>query len=212
MPSHLNGQVYQVIPGRLLIFPTPAGDLPVGQHWADADCHRTFAPSFYADLFGHLGVSTVLRLDAGADYDPAAFLAAGIAVADVTPAAPRPDPAAAATARRGAAAEPPPPSLATLDRLVRLMDSARGLVAVHFSAADAGARALVAAYIARRARPPPAAAPPSSPGTRRRRDSPPAAAAASEGGFEADEAVAWLHVTRPYPVGGWRRTPGPGEE
>jgi hypothetical protein len=100
-----------------------------------------------------------------------------------------------------------------LDRLLRLMDSTPGLIAVHFPASDAGARALVAAYIARRAPPPPAAPQSPVPGRRRRRDSDVAAAAASsEGGFAADEAVAWLHMTRPHAVGGWRRTLGPASE
>jgi hypothetical protein len=120
----------------------PAGDLPAGQPWADADGRRAFAPSFYADLFHHLGVAAVLRLHPDADCDPAAFLAAGIPVADVAPAPAAPaDPAAPPGGGGG-------PSLAELDRLVRLMDSATGLVAIPVPPADARACALIAACIA----------------------------------------------------------------
>jgi hypothetical protein len=225
--SHINGQLFHIVPGRLLAFPCPVAGLAPGQKWADTDGRRAFGPGFYADLFHHLGVSAVLCLDpAAAAYDPAAFAAAGIPVIDIVPR----DAAAAATA---ASASPPDTeaagacggggggdggvagiartesgagqaaSLAALDRLVQTMDAAPGLVALQFPAADAGARALVAAYIARRSQPPQPRSPVGarSPTGRRRRS-----AEAGPGGFEAAEAVAWLHMARPCPFGGWRRS------
>ena len=194
--SNINGELHHVVPGRLLLFPPPADSLPPGQQWADDDGRRSFGPGFYADLFAHLGVAAVLRLDPPAATDPpAAFAAAGIPVLDVTTRA-----AAAVGSDAGADAAGQPPSLAMLDRLVALMDAAPGLVALQLRAGDDGARALVAAYIARRCQPP---TPPCSP-TGRRRRSGPALSGGGGGGMEAREAMAWLHMAWPCPVSGWR--------
>ena len=204
--SVVNGQIYFVVPGRLLLFSSPRLGLPPGQHWIDVDGRREFSPSFYADLFEFLGVSAVLRLDAAAGYDPADFTRRDIAVADLHD---PDDPAAGGEQRRL--------SFGELDRFMRHMDSTPGLVALHFPCHDPHARTLVGTYIARRMRPgggcPPAPSSPSSP--RRRRSSTAAAAAAAEAEAEAEadtfsarEAVAWLHMAHPCPTAGWQRVAG----
>jgi hypothetical protein len=137
----------------------------------------------------------VLRLDANCDYDPAEFTRHGIAHADLRD-TPAPGAADAGEWRL---------SLGELDRFMRHMDSVPGLIALHFARDDAHARALVGTYIARRMRGAAAPASPASP-SRRRRGAPPPPAAAE--GFEAREAVAWLHIAHPYPGGGWQRVAG----
>jgi len=200
--SHLNGQLHHIAPGRLLAFPPPINGLPPGQEWADADGRRAFGPAFYADLFAHLGVAAVVRIGAdpasGSTADSAtggtAFAAAGLPVSDV--------PLLSETEAGGDEAPEslhtdaaPASSPAMLDRLAALMDAVPGLVALQLPTDDAGARALVAAYIARRSRPP---ALPRSP-TERLLQSEEVWA-----GLEGDEAAAWLHMALPCTAaGGW---------
>jgi hypothetical protein len=56
--------LYIVVPGRFLLFHTPASDIPSGQQWLDVDGKRRFGPGFYADLLGDMGVTQVqLEID-----------------------------------------------------------------------------------------------------------------------------------------------------
>ncbi len=207
----VNGQIYFVIPGRLLLFTSPRLGLPPGQQWIDVDGRREFAPPFYADLFEYLGVAAVLRLDSAATYDPVDFTRRRIRVADLRD--PK-DPAAANGVNATAAGDDAGDwrlSFGELDRLMAHMDATPGLVAVHFPAKDPHARTLIGAYIARRMRPgagcpPSPSLSPSSP--RRRRASAAAAASAAADTFSAREAVAWLHMAHPSPAAGWRRVAG----
>jgi hypothetical protein len=140
----------------------------------------------------------VLRLNADCHYDPAIFTSRGIAHADLRD-APAPGGGSGGEWRL---------SLGELDRFVRHMDTAPGLVALHFACDDAHTHALVGSYIARRMHVGASApASPASPAARRRRAAAAAAAAAGGGadGSDAREAVAWLHIAHPYPGGGWQR-------
>jgi hypothetical protein len=63
--SPLNGGVITVVPGRLLLLPTPAADLPPGGDWADDGPGglRRFGPGFYAALLADMGAAVVVGLD-----------------------------------------------------------------------------------------------------------------------------------------------------
>ena len=165
MSSVVNGQIYFVIPGRLLLFTSPRLGLPPGQQWIDVDGRREFAPAFYADLFEYLGVAAVLRLDSAAAYDPVDFTRRRIRVADLRDPG-SDDPTAANGANATAAGDDAGDwrlSFGELDRLMAHMDATPGLVAVHFPAKDPHARTLIGAYIARCMRPG-AGCPPQCPG------------------------------------------------
>ena len=74
----LNGDLTEVLPGKLIAFRGPK-DLGDGVKYQD-DVRlwtRRFSPAFYAEMFGEMGVSDVVRLNE-AEYDAGAFAAAGI--------------------------------------------------------------------------------------------------------------------------------------
>ena len=71
--SPINGGVSIVVPGRILLLPAPAGDLPEGTHWADdggPSRRRRFSAAFYAELLRDMGVTVLIGLD-GARCGPA---------------------------------------------------------------------------------------------------------------------------------------------
>jgi hypothetical protein len=84
-----NGNVHAVIPGKLLLFPTPDDALDAaGADWADAPgpdgrTARRFAPGFAAALLRDLGVSAVLCLGRGSAATAAAMARHGIATEDL---------------------------------------------------------------------------------------------------------------------------------
>ena len=131
--SDANGEVRHVLPGRLLLFHSPRLDLPPGQHWADdARGARGFAPAFYADLFDYFGVAVVLRLEPPAGRDaPDEYARRRISVVDL-----REGPAAFSGGGGRL-------SFAELDRFVRHMDAAPGLVALQCPRGDPHARTLI---------------------------------------------------------------------
>lgn len=51
------------MPGRLLIFPSPATHLPPGIDWANEGNRRRFSVNFYADLLAYLNVRVIVNLD-----------------------------------------------------------------------------------------------------------------------------------------------------
>ena len=63
--SPQNGGVVAVVPGRFLLFPTPAATLPLGCDWADdgPDGKRRFGPDFCAALLVDMGAAVVVGLD-----------------------------------------------------------------------------------------------------------------------------------------------------
>jgi hypothetical protein len=63
--SPLNGGVITVVPGRFLLFPAPAADLPPGSDWADEGPggRRLFGPGFCAALLAEMGAAVVVGLD-----------------------------------------------------------------------------------------------------------------------------------------------------
>ena len=84
----INGGIYIVAPGQLLLFSDPV-DLPGQQQWAvvcddDGSCSRRFSPAFYADLFADLGVAAVACLTESTTSG-AAFAARGIEARDLRP-------------------------------------------------------------------------------------------------------------------------------
>ena len=68
-----------MIPGKVLLFAAPDGELPTGRLWFDYSDRRRFGAAFYTDLFRDKGVELVMRLDR-TGYDDSPFLAAGIDV------------------------------------------------------------------------------------------------------------------------------------
>ena len=63
--SPLNGGVITVVPGRFLLFPAPAADLPPGCDYANDGPagQRRFGPGFCAALLADMGAAVVVGLD-----------------------------------------------------------------------------------------------------------------------------------------------------
>ena len=121
-----NGGVQIVVPGALLLFPTPSEDVPEGQEWADsvsADGRpdRRFSAAFYASLLADLGVSAAACLGRGSAASARAFAARGVAPVNLRLIAP------ANGAGAGAL-------LPALDHLLTLARGAPGAVALHCGA------------------------------------------------------------------------------
>jgi hypothetical protein len=80
-----NGKIHVIIPSQLVAFPCPS-DIPVdpasgvAPQWVDAGGERHFGADYYADILGDFDVQLVVRSDAPAAYDEAAFAARGIAI------------------------------------------------------------------------------------------------------------------------------------
>ena len=69
----INGNIHILIPGKLILFPTPH-QLPAGHDWADdSDGARNFSAGFLAELLEDLGVAAVACLGRVHDADAAAF-------------------------------------------------------------------------------------------------------------------------------------------
>ena len=111
-----NGNVHVLVPGKLLLFPTPA-QLPDGQSWADTSepdrpAVRHFSAAFLAALLADLGASSVACLDRTTGSDAAAFRASGLDVHDL-----------ALDPRR-------PALLSAMDRLIAISRAAPGPTAL----------------------------------------------------------------------------------
>ena len=70
-----NGNLHEVVPGKFVAFKGPV-DLGGRDFRDDTNGVRVFSPSFYADIFRGMGVSTVIRLNEPC-YDAAAFTSEG---------------------------------------------------------------------------------------------------------------------------------------
>jgi hypothetical protein len=80
-----NGRLHVIIPSRLIAFPCPSdleADQATGEarQWMDMAGDRYFGPDYYADVLGDFDVQLVVRCDASATYDAAAFASRGLAV------------------------------------------------------------------------------------------------------------------------------------
>ena len=125
----LNGDVQEVVPGRLVAFCGPR-DMAAGRHFSDNGGRRTLSPDYCAQVLGEMGVTAVVRL-CGAEYDARAMAAAGMEHHDLP---------------LRASASPPA-------RVVRgffaAADAAAGAVAVHCGAARGPAGTLLALWLMR---------------------------------------------------------------
>jgi hypothetical protein len=138
-----NGSIFPVVPGKIILFPSPV-DLPDDVEWMDSadGTQRYFSAKYYADLLmSDFGVSIVACVDSGKDDFPA-FPERGLDVEDLP--------------LDGSC----PGLLRAMDRLLTVTDGTCGAVALHSGADSVGWRAgaLVAAYLVRRLGFPPDAA------------------------------------------------------
>ena len=116
-----NGRLHILAPGSLLVLPPPAVDLPAGTTWADLRDGRRFAPAFLAPLAADLGADLLVRAGPPGAYDPAAFLAAGVAIEDLAAGG------GGGAGEAGAIAG----MLRRMDRFLHLARVSPGAVAVH---------------------------------------------------------------------------------
>ena len=120
-----NGKLHVIIPSRLIAFPCPSdleADEVSGQvpPWMDIAGDRYFGPDYYADILCDFDVKLVVRCDAAATYDAAAFASRGVAVE-----------------RLGGDLERRPERLLQeVDRFLTLAQLAPGMIGIH--GADAG--------------------------------------------------------------------------
>ncbi len=130
--NSLNGNVNTVVPGKILLFPSPV-PLPDGKPWMDfAGGVRRFSAPFYADLLSsEFNVFLVACVDS-ADYDRAAFAAHGIETEDMP-------------------LDGGPNLLRVMDRFLAVAAAADGAIALHYGAGPARGLscALVASYLVR---------------------------------------------------------------
>ena len=136
-----NGKLHVIIPSRLIAFPCPsdlAADQVTGQapQWVDIGRDRLIGPGYYADILLDFGVQLLVRCDASAPYDAAAFASRGMAVE-----------------RLGGDLERRPERLLQeADRFLTLAQLAPGMIGMH--GADAGlgrgGEMLVAALLIKR--------------------------------------------------------------
>jgi hypothetical protein len=82
-----NGNIHTLVPGRLLLFPTPE-PLSDNQTWTDIcepdmPTDRRFSAGYLAELLSELGVRVVVCADECSAADSAAFLAQGLDVHDL---------------------------------------------------------------------------------------------------------------------------------
>jgi cell division cycle 14 len=150
----INADLHVVVPGELIIFRGPK-DLDGVTHRDNVRdgsfVSRDLSPDYCADLLKDLGVSTVVRVNRP-HYDAAAFVSRGFEHIDLD---------------FEGASIPPPRAVA---RFFRVMDGARGLVAIHGRESLGRAGTLAALHMMR------------------------------SHGFGAREAMAWLRVMRPGSV------------
>ena len=129
----LNGSIYTVVPGKVMLFPSPV-NLPDSEPWMDfSGGVRHFSASFYADLLSsEFNVFLVACVDS-TEYDRAAFAAHGIETEDMPLDGCNPN------------------LLRTMDRFLAVAAAGQGAIALHSGSGPARglSGALVAAYLVR---------------------------------------------------------------
>ena len=146
----LNADLHQIVPGKLFAFRAPKH--LKGLDYLDDGCGcRHFSPSYYVDLFRQMGISSVVSVDP-ISYDASEFARQGLHHHELD---------------YGDWAAPSQEAVAGFFRVV---DAARGGVAVHSAGGHGRNGTLIALYLMRRH------------------------------GFRAQEAVAWLRICRPGSV------------
>ena len=123
--SPANGNIHTIVPGKLVLLPTPA-DLPNDRSWIDVcepdrPTERRFSAAYLADLLDDFDVSAVVCLGECSGESAAAFSERGLDVHDL-----RLDPSC-------------PALLGAMDRLLALKRAAPGAVAVFPGLAGGGA-------------------------------------------------------------------------
>ena len=150
MNNPLNADLHQIVPGKLFAFRAPKH--LKGLDYLDDGCGcRHFSPSYYVDLFRQMGISSVVSVDP-ISYDASEFARQGLHHHELD---------------YGDWAAPSQEAVAGFFRVV---DAARGGVAVHSAGGHGRNGTLIALYLMRRH------------------------------GFRAQEAVAWLRICRPGSV------------
>ena len=124
----MNGDFHVVVPNKFIAFRGP-NDLG-SRAYSDDGGHRRFSPSYFADIFHDLGVTTVIRLNEP-EYDSNEFACRGIRHHDL----------------HFEDCTAPPANV--VRRFFAIVDASEGVVAVHCKAGLGRTGTLIALYLMR---------------------------------------------------------------